>query len=539
MAKQFIYAPANELWLTQIKTFNPDFNTLPFDYQQPKIHYYYKRQLADVSYLQCLSDWVPELWVINEYGQTIDTIVASTPANGIINQTFTVYEFQINWVAYGVGVYTVEIHYTDDTPTEQIWQSPKIDVKVKWPQTVLLNYTNSENRFSIVWSTGIIINLRVEGNIEDYTPAFDDVIYNDQEYNTTKLHSIPHREFSFYVGANQGGFQGIPNWIADKVNWAFSCDQLQIDGIYYQNTASSKWDIRRTDPDGTNFIGLKISIIEVNNLFLNEYQPGDLPEGTIQVITRALPYKNNSANITIPGIFKTYSKITCIYIWNKGGDIFTINVGTASDGSEPITNPYITTGDVSDLMQLNHAFIDAETIYITGLTGTNCDIFVEYDQLDAPTIAPIVSNKPFVKGHLGMYEEVVIGDFEIDWNIGTGTGNVGTKYEGCVLSGTNGTEDRNGLLAIGWDSSMPLTRDTVVGAVGNLATIARANLPAESLAIPDLTVNSSYHTGGNSQHAAANDPSAPRARTENMGSGVPLSIANRARVTVYFVCITD
>lgn len=670
MAKQFIYAPVNPIWLNQVKDFNPDFNTIPFDYQKPKIPYYQKYNKGDVTFLQCLSDWIPTLLVINIYGQTIDTISPSSPPNGIQNQTFIVYEFQINWASYDEDVYTIEIRYDEGTATgtslftstlnqhldtpfvggnivindngvdqipmldngtqnlnlnagdtfvikgyaetsassstdpkltmivkkngttvfsktianvpgallsypgivdeasiyettvtgtdggadapdinipddthfstvTQIWRSGFIETKVNWPQTLLFQYTNSYNRFSVVWSTGIIFNLRVEGNIADYTPAFDDIIYNDQEYNTTKLNSIPHREFSLYIASNQGGFQGIPNWVADKVNWALACDQIQIDGVYYQNTNGSKWDVKRTDPDGTNFIGLKVSIIEVNNLFLNSYQQGDLPEGTLQVITRSLPFKNNSGNITIAGIFKTYSILTRIFIWNKGGDIFTISVGTAADGSEPITTPYTTTGSINDTMQLNHGFIDAETIYITGLTGTNCDIYVEYDQLDAPLIAPIVSSKLYAKGDVGMYEEVTIGDFEIEWNIGTGAGNPGTKHEGCVIAGTNGTKDRNGLLAIGWDSSMPLTRDTVVGAVGNLATIARINLPAESLAIPDLTVNTSYHTGGNSQHAAANDPSAPRARTENMGSGVPLSVANRARVTVYFVCITD
>lgn len=525
--------------MNPVKTFNPIYNNLPFDFQQPQKEYAQKAKRGLPQTLQVLSDWVPVFKVYNnDTGILIDTITGATPTSGILNQTFTLYEFTINWGNYPPGFYYLESHYTNDAPLLIIERSGLIQTADNFPQTVVVQYTNSANAFSAVFSTGIVFSLVVEGNIEDYTPAFEDVIYNDQEYNATKLNSIPHREFTFYVGSNRG-FAGVPPWVADKLNWAFSCDQIQLDGQYYQNTNGSKWEVTRTDQVGPNFIGLKIQIIEVINRYLQSYQPGETPANAIQVITRTKSYTGVSSDITLAGVFNDFSLLTRIIIYNLGGNVFTITAGTAADGSAPITTPFTTTGQLKEVWEISELFDGAKTLYIQGLTGVNCNIVVEYDQLDAPNFVPAPAPKSFVKGTVYMYEEITIGDFATDWNVGTGAGNTGTKYEGCVLAGTNGTKDRNGLLAMGWNSTLPLTRDILTGNSGNLATIARANLPAESLAIPDLSLNTSYRTGGNSQRAAANDPTAPRSRTENLGSGTPLNIANAARITVFFVCITN
>lgn len=539
MAKQYIYPAINPIWMNPVKTFNPIYNNLPFDFQQPQKEYAQKAKRGLPQTLQVLSDWVPVFKVYNnDTGILVGTITGATPTSGILNQTFTLYEFTINWGNYPPGFYYLESHYTNDDPLLKIERSGLIQTADNFPQTVVVQYTNSANAFSAIFSTGIVFALVVEGNIEDYTPAFEDVIYNDQEYNATKLNSIPHREFTFYVGSNRG-FAGVPPWVADKLNWAFSCDQIQLDGQYYQNTNGSKWEVTRTDQVGPNFIGLKIQIIEVINRYLQSYQPGVTPANAIQVITRTKTYTGVSSDITIAGVFTDFSLLTRIIIYNLGGNPFTITAGTAADGSAPITTPFTTTGQLKEVWEISELFDGVKTLYIQGLTGVNCNIVVEHDQLDAPNFVPAPAPKPHVKNTVYMYEEYTIGDFAIDWNIGTGAGNVGTKYEGCVLSGTNGTKDRNGLLAMGWNSTLPLTRDMLTGNSGNLATIARANLPAESLAIPDLSLNTSYRTGGNSQRAAANDPTAPRSRTENLGSGTPFNIANAARITVFYVCITN
>ena len=216
-AKQFIYAPINPIPLLPPANFPAQYNTVPFDYYlfPNQIPYAQKYQTTDVVTLQCLSDWVPTLKIRDDLGIVRQTINPVTPANGILNQTYTLYQFEIDWNVLGAGIWFPEISYTDDTPTLQVWSIGQYDangrpmryvvVQDVHEGTLLFEYTNSRNDFSAIFNpTDIVFRLRVEGQIAEYSPVSDDIIYTDQEYNVTKLSAIPRREFNLYVGSNLG-----------------------------------------------------------------------------------------------------------------------------------------------------------------------------------------------------------------------------------------------------------------------------------------------------------------------------------------------
>jgi hypothetical protein len=538
MAKQYIYSAINPIWMNPVKTFNPIYNNLPFDFQPNQKPYTQKAKKGLPQTLQVLSDWMPILKIYDgEKGFLVDTITGATPTTGIIGQTFTLYEFTIVWASYTEGYYYIEISYTDDSAVLQINRSGLIEMRSNFTQTVVLQYTNSTNQFAAVFSTGIIFTLVVEGNIEDYTPAFEDVIYDDQYHNTTKLNSIPRREFNFYAGRNRSS-PGIPPWMVDKINWAFSCDQLLIEGIYYQNTTGSKWEVMRADQTSPNFVGLKIPIIEVINRYLQSYNPGLIPAGAVQVITRTKTYSGVTADFNIPGIFKDFSLLTRIVIYNNGANILTINAGTAANGSAPITAPFVTNGQLKEIWNIDELFNGVSTLYLSGLTGANVNIVVEYDQLDAPYVTPPIASKPFVKGNRGSYEEVTIGDFANDWNVSTGVG-IGLWAQ-CVIAGTNGTKDMNGLTEIGWNPSMPLTRDMLVGNINNTVSLNAGNLPSFNISIgQDLKGGNG---GGTVKVLSSQNPGPNGNGNINIpytGTANPIDISNRARVTLRYVCITN
>lgn len=541
MAKQYIYAPINPIWMNEVTTFNAAYNTLPFDYQTGREKYSQKVKFAFPTKLQVLSDWVPVLKIYKcDTGVVVDTIAPTTPTTGIIGQTFTCYEFTITWGSYPAWTYYIEITYTDDSSVIHTNRSGAIQSATNWPGTLVYEYKNSQNEFSILFSTGIEFAIVLEGAIADYEPGFEDVIYEDQYHNTTKLNAIPFRQFTLYVGSATG-FAGMPTYMGDKLNWVFSCDQIKIDGKYYQNTDGSKWETARTPPNGTNFIGLKITIIEVINLFLQSYDAGLIPAGSVKVIDRVLPYINNSANITISGVFTAASVLTKIVIYNHGGDVFTINVSTASNGSVPIAPPFTTTGAAKDVWIIDEPFDAVAALYLLGLAGSNCDIYVQYDQLDAPFITPPIASKPFVKGVEYNYREVTVGDFSIDWNIGTGQGNVGTLFAGCVIAGTNGTPDMNGLIDIGWNPALPLTRDTIVGAASNLVSLAAGNLPSFNINV-GMDIKHDNGGPGGVKVLSSQNPGPGGNGSINIpyvGANNPISVANNARVTLKFVCITN
>lgn len=464
MVKQFIYPPINSLAMQHITTFDSRYNSVPFDYQSDKLPYGQKRQTDDTEFLQCFSDWVPVLKVYDCTGFVKATISPSTPVNAIIGQTYTCYEFEIDWNEFAAGNYYTEIHYTDDSSVVQIWQSRPIQVAVNWPQTLLFQYTNSVNRFGVVFQhtdgTVLTINMRVEGNIPpgEYTPAFENVMYTDEEFNTTKLNSVPRREFMLYIGSNRG-FAGVPSWEADKVNWAMGCDQIQIDGTFYQNPQSAKWEVKRTDPLGTQFLGLTLQIVESNNLFLQSLKTGITPPQGFTVVELVQNYFAQAADFNIGGVFKKYTLLKNISVNLTSGAPFTLKVGITPGGSEVFTDiipvPSSNQGYTQDRKIL---FVAPQILYVTGITsaGATADVMFDYLQYDEAPAAPGSSPDPklFPANFVGMWEAIADADFARDWDIATGLGKTGTNYFNCAIcDGRNGTVNRGGTVAIGFCQS--------------------------------------------------------------------------------------
>jgi microcystin-dependent protein len=456
---QFIYAPINPIKLTQIVDFDTRYNSLPFDFQQNAgglEAYAQKYETGDTVKLQMLSDFIPTLNVKDlATSRTVSSISYTTPSNSIVGQTYTLYEFEIDWATIGIGTYYLELFYTDSGT--QTWQSEAISVALKWPDTILFEYNNSENQFTVLFNTGIVFNLRVEGTIAEYTPEFDDVIYNDQLKNTTKLNAVPYRTFNLYV-ANA---RGIPQWMADKVNWVFGCDQIKIDGVYYQNTSGAKWEVNRNEPDGPKLIGLKLPIIEVDNKFLQSLtSESNAPEG----FTVVELVKNNlakTADFSITGIFKKNSLLKNIVVYNNGAN-FTLSVGTTPGGND------IGQWNVdSDRTAIDRKYLfpasGSTTVYVSGLTaaGTaNADILFDYLQFDQTSTPPGSDTVPsfFPKNFKGEWIAINPTDFTRDWDLATGLGKVDTDYYGCAIcDGRNGTPDLGGKVSIGyvWDTTNP------------------------------------------------------------------------------------
>jgi|GEM_PF-3360116 hypothetical protein len=464
MAKQFLYPPINSLAMQLIQTFPSNYNSVPFDYQNDLIPYLQKRQTDDIEYLQCFSDWAPVLYIYDYKGIVKATIDPSTPVTSIIGQTYTCYEFEINWNEFAAGNYYAEIKYTDDSETVQIYQSRPIGVASVWPQTLLFQYTNSQNRFGVVFQhtdgTFLTFNLRVEGNIPpgEFSPAFENVVYTDEEYNPTKLNSVPRREFMLYIGSNRG-FAGVPTWMSDKVNWAFGCDQIEIDGVSYQNPQSAKWEVKRTDPLGTQFVGLTMTIVESNNLFLQSLKTGTTPPKGFTVVELSENYFDRAADFNVVGIFKKYTLLKNISVNLTSGTPFTLKVGITPGGSEVFSDvipvPSNNQGYNQDRKIL---FLGPQTLYVTGITiGTaTADILFDYLQYDeAPSGSPsldIVSR--YGQNDIGMWEANDDTDFERDWDLSTGFGKIGSEYYMCrMCDGRNGTVNRGGTVAIGYCQS--------------------------------------------------------------------------------------
>jgi len=480
-------------WVKKNPITDSRYNTLPFDYEvdqyNPNGCYFAKWQTNDRAQVQFLSDFTCELKFYNFYTNIFYIGIPILEVNtSIVGQTFKCYEAEIDFSDFDEGEYYAEITYNDGT-TDIIWQTSPLEVRELHAETLLYEYKNSRNDKDIIFETGIKFNFRVEGSITNYLPKSNNELYVDQEYDVTQENSIPFRNFTNLIGSARG----LPNWVIDKLNLVFSVDEKQIDGVYFEKAdAGSSFEPTRQDV-GRNKDGYWSLLVVPNESYtIDELTTGETPiDNDYKVVRKNEAYNSTGANLTISGIFKTKSVLDYIGITNKTFTAFTLNIGTTNGGSE-IAIWYVP-ADVTSVKTIRHKFNAITDIYLTGITeqgGLDLDIDLCYDQLDATSVIPSGGggfNLPI--GFVGEYEEVNDGDFEIYWDGETGLGKVGTGYEGCAISGTNGTKNRSGKVSIGWDIENTTERDTEVGS--NLITLTKAQLPNEGLLLFRDQVNPS------------------------------------------------
>lgn len=483
MAEVFQIAPVNPL------RFIPENETDLFLINQEDKCYFQKWTKTDVTKVQILSDFPDINFFIRDYetNEIVLTInVALIPVN-IIDQTFSCYEATIDFSLLPVGQYFAEINYSSTSTSPVTIYSEPFDVQTEQPKTILIKYKNSENDFSVIFDTSIEFDLRVEGTIKEFSPSSDDIIYNDQKYNATLLDSVPYRTWKLYIG----NAAGLPDWVIDKVNRALSCDQKEIDGVFYEKVEGQKWEqVRQVEYP---FSGMSIEIMPVENVFLQQIKTGDQPPAGYTIVELVKNYFGNAADITVEGVFVKYSLLKHISVMNYGS-AFTMMVGTTDGGGE-IGIFEVPTGSgagVDLTANIKKLFNAPTTIYITGLTGTNADILIDYLQYDAVPAQPIPAPAPTLgKGAMIRYKEIVPGEFAAAFDLSTGLGKIGGGWEGWALSdGRNGTDpNEGGRVPVMW-----IEGDPVFGIVGSIGGESEHTLTQDEL--PSFDIPFTYESIG-------------------------------------------
>lgn len=420
------------------------------EYQTPTC-YFQKWQRSDTIKLQCLSDYVPTDVVFHDVftDQEISNAQWVEVDTVIVGQTFKCYQLEFSVSNLQTGKYYVKFSYTDSESLENILMSEPICVSNSHPNTTLLKYKHSRNDFSIIYDTGIEFQFRVESAIKNYTPGNDRAIYVDQKQNPTLLSATPYRKQLFYIGYGTG----VPFWVMDKVNRIQSVDQVSYNNIYYQISEGAEYELETNDKN--DFIGGSIEVQPTDNNF-EKYvtQPSDTAN-TFIPMQKVKSYYNIADNFNIPGVFKPLSILEYICVRKRSAGVITLNVGTTSGGNQ------IGTFKVNDpdwTETIEWLFNATTTLYLSGLAGSDCDIWVVYKQLDEPPVpiigSPIIPPAELKPGAIILYEEVEEGDLLRDFDISTGLGRPNTGWETFVMcDGRNGTRNMKGRVPVMQDPS--------------------------------------------------------------------------------------
>lgn len=539
--------------LNPLPFYNPDlvvdakYNNRAFDDKVGESCYDIKRQRTDSAVkMQILSDYTDvELKFYVAYTRAFALDVPFTAIGiPITGATFKGYEAVIDFSDLAEDIYYAEITYTDEDDNDIVLRTPLIDVKNYHPDTILFEYTDVVNRLGIIFDTGIEFNFRVEGLLRNYQPSSSDEDYVDQKYNSISLNSIPYRVFDLFIGAF--GVQQYPDWLIEKLNYIFACKLKKIEGTYYNKADGAKFELTRpTQIDDRGYP--KITVIQDENLGIQEYKTGDEPIGDIIVVRKTVKLDNVSTDQSVAGVFTDNVTLCRIDLWNYGFDAFTL---TVSDGTDVLGEFKISGDNITEALELVKVFNSPKTLYLTGIDGTDLKIYLVYDKLDAPVLNPASAEGAYLPKTIYTYYEEAPGDIDNDWNVATGQGQPDTQFEGCVMLGTNGTDDITDMVLIGWDRLNPATLQTSKGS--NEVTLIMDNLPAEGVhtltqiqndAPSDIPTPTS-HVAVSSDPATQNRKAYEMKRatltpniglTANLGSGVPIDITPLGYIVLRFV----
>lgn len=254
---------------------------------------------------------------------------------------------------------------------------------------------------------------------------------------------------------------------------------------------------------------------------------------------KVLSWINTSTNVSATTAFKVNSLLTDIIIYNNSGSVIPLKIGITNGGSE-ICSVNVPNG--ANSISRHYPFNSVETVYLTGITGHQCSIFLLYIQMDeSPAIPPssAIAAK-FPAGFVGVFEEITdLGlTYASVWDFTTGLARLGFGYDNCVICGTNGTKARAGAVSLPYKTGQ--TFGSNIGGASNQLSLTVDNLAPFTVKTP---INAErYHTqsgGSDSPYGAAGPPvRTDILQSQSLGSGTPVSIQNYGIIDLWFKAIS-
>jgi len=217
--------------------------------------YYQKFQTSDIMYFQFESNYDPiNIDLINLDGTRVATVLAQNVRSNIYEAGLYVYQAQISLAAVPPGCYYLKL--TAGSPVLKTMISEPISIQVSHPSTVMIEYKNTRYHADIIFETGIQFGFRVEGGLINFQPGGKKSIYEDEKLNPTIITSKPYRVFDLEIG----GSHGVPEWVADKLNWIWSCNSVNVDGKPFAIADDQALTIK--SQEGTAMRGVNIKVRE-------------------------------------------------------------------------------------------------------------------------------------------------------------------------------------------------------------------------------------------------------------------------------------
>ncbi len=246
---------------------------LPWE-QQVKWHQPWQK--SDVLHLQLHSNYGPiVLKLYTEAGILTDTISFNQGLPNHNDPTLFIWEVDVDMGGYAEGCYYFTISF--GSPVVLTFQSEKIVLSENIENTLLLEYSHPSFREDMIFETGIQPKMRIPATLKFKGPASKNTLFEDTPLNQTLVKSVNYRTWTLVIG----GTEGIPDYLADKLDRILGCRTLLIDGVGYTKADAS---IEPNAIDEYPLRGWRIDLRPANNRASIHYQNEELLGRTVAVM---------------------------------------------------------------------------------------------------------------------------------------------------------------------------------------------------------------------------------------------------------------
>jgi len=312
------------------------------------VDYYQKFQKSDTTKVQILvlqssfrKDW--NIRVYNEFNVKVPYTFNKVIRSGLIDD-YEVHEFAINFSQFAEGLYRFEL-YNSGTTT---YKTGLMCVRQEQPFTVLLRYGNTDNTQSVAFSSGVMFNLRVESEpFNDLLLRSNTTSYTDNLGGFSTLSSAPFNNRMF----NIGGRTGVPDWLMEIVNQAFSCDTLYADGKRINKVEEAEFEALEAENYNLRSWIIEVGKVENNLIYEGSATPPINPSLTSNVIGFSVEGDEIRINSTYPVTSQLMVNIRVLYS-NTNGIIWSLPTNIVANISigEYESSPFKTIGNETNII---------------------------------------------------------------------------------------------------------------------------------------------------------------------------------------------
>lgn len=204
------------------------------------VNYSQKWQKNDIMSLQVITREISPVSadVQDMDGNTVATITFNQKTSPAVLLPDLIYEASYSLAGLAEGFYTILIT-VGTTPATVQFISEVIEVKEVHSNTLLIEYSNTDNKLSTIFDTGFSPSFRVEAMLWDFKTDAHFSSFEDQTADINIINGIPYDTFGLIIGWKS---KGIPPYIIKLLEYIMTCETVMIDGVEFTRDNDAKFE---------------------------------------------------------------------------------------------------------------------------------------------------------------------------------------------------------------------------------------------------------------------------------------------------------